>query len=83
MSSMFTMPLQSKSTTNPPIWQATTSTYLWCGEDAVVDPAYQRELAALARWSEGFDSSHSPMLSQPEQLAEALARVLERTPSTA
>jgi pimeloyl-ACP methyl ester carboxylesterase len=66
-----------------PIWQATASTYLWCDDDAVVAAAYQHELARSCHFSEGFASSHSPMLSQPERLAEAVGRVLERTPARA
>jgi pimeloyl-ACP methyl ester carboxylesterase len=44
----------------------------WCWEELIprLEP----------RYSEGFDASHSPMLSQPDRLAEALGRVLARTP---
>ena len=68
---------------DPPIWQATASTYLWCDDDATVLADYQHRLARVCRFSEGFASSHSPMLSQPERMAEAIGRVLERTPPSA
>jgi pimeloyl-ACP methyl ester carboxylesterase len=70
-------------TSDPPIWQATASTYLWCDDDATVLADYQHRLAQVCRFSEGFASSHSPMLSQPQRLAEAIGRVLERTPPSA
>jgi len=64
----------------PPLYEAVPSTYLWCHHDRVVLPDYQREVAGHTRYSEGFSTGHSPMLSAPDELAAALTRVLERTP---
>ena len=67
------------SPSDPPLWKVVPSTYLWCDEDAVVDPEHQRALAKHTRYGEGLATSHSPMLSAPDALAAALGRVLERT----
>ena len=67
--------------TAPPLWEAVRSTYLWCEQDAVVEVAYQKELARHMHDAEGFDASHSPMLSRPDELAAAIGRVIERTPA--
>jgi len=62
-----------------PLYERVPSTYLWCDDDRVVHPKYQRQLAEHTRYSEGFATSHSPMLSAPDELVAALLRVLERT----
>jgi len=67
--------------TDPPLWDVVPSTYLWCDHDRTVKPAYQREVAGRMRYAEGFDTSHSPMLSQPDTVVAALSRVLKRTPA--
>ncbi|MEE2679298.1 MAG: alpha/beta fold hydrolase [Myxococcota bacterium] len=63
----------------PSLHDTVPSTYLWCEHDRAVLPNYQRQVAGHTRYSEGFPTSHSPMLSAPDTLARALGRVLERT----
>lgn len=62
-----------------PLYERVPSTYLWCDADRVVRPEYQHQLAKHTRYSEGFATGHSPMLSAPDELVAALLRVLERT----
>lgn len=63
----------------PDVHDTVPSTYLWCEHDRTVLPDYQRQVAGHTRYSEGFATSHSPMLSAPDALAIALGRALERT----
>ena len=65
----------------PPLYESGPATYLWCDHDRAVLPDYHREIARHMRYSEGFATSHSPMLSAPDELSAALMRVLERTPA--
>jgi pimeloyl-ACP methyl ester carboxylesterase len=57
----------------PPAWTHTPSTYVVCTDDRAFHPDTQRELARHAVDVIEWDTSHSPMLSQPEQVAELLA----------
>lgn len=56
-------------------WREKPATYLVCGADRAVPPSLQREMAqriptgAVVEWP---DSSHSPFLSHPAELAELL-----------
>ena len=65
---------------DPPLWEQVPATYLWCDDDRAVRPDYQHQVAERIRYSEGFSTGHSPMLCAPTALADALGRVLERTP---
>lgn len=60
-----------------PAWQEIPSTYIVCARDGALPPPMQRDVFArrLERSIE-LDSSHSPFLSQPAALAEALASTL-------
>jgi pimeloyl-ACP methyl ester carboxylesterase len=62
--------------TDTPFHEAVTSTYIWCDDDRAVRPDYQRQIAKVTRYSEGLASSHSPMLSAPDELVAALQRAL-------
>jgi pimeloyl-ACP methyl ester carboxylesterase len=64
--------------TETPFYEAVPSTYIWCDDDRAVRPDYQRQIAKATRHSEGLETSHSPMLSAPDELVAALQRVLER-----
>jgi pimeloyl-ACP methyl ester carboxylesterase len=65
--------------TQPPkavAWKERPTTYVVCGADRAVAPSLQREMAeripdaAVVEWP---DSSHSPFLSRPAEVAELLA----------
>jgi pimeloyl-ACP methyl ester carboxylesterase len=51
------------------------TTYIICEQDNAVPVAAQEQMAALADNVERLPSSHQPMASMPEKLAEVLARV--------
>jgi pimeloyl-ACP methyl ester carboxylesterase len=56
-----------------PAWRDIPSTYLVCARDGALPPDLQRTLfAPRAERSIELDSGHSPFLSQPAALAEAL-----------
>jgi pimeloyl-ACP methyl ester carboxylesterase len=57
----------------PPAWTHIPSTYVVCTDDRALHPDTQREMARHAVDVIEWDTSHSPMLSQPEQVAELLA----------
>ncbi|MCH2170726.1 alpha/beta fold hydrolase [Myxococcota bacterium] len=59
-----------------PLWQQVPSTYLVCEQDGVLRPEYQRLVAAMMPAQVFLPTSHSPMLSRPELLAEKLQRVV-------
>jgi len=54
-----------------PAWRDTPSWYLVAGEDRIIPPAAEREMAARAgaRTVE-IDSSHVPMISHPDEVVE-------------
>lgn len=54
-------------------WKEVPSTYVICADDRVIEPALQREVLAprTTRIVE-LDSGHSPFLSMPSELAEAM-----------
>jgi pimeloyl-ACP methyl ester carboxylesterase len=57
-----------------PAWRSIPSTYIVCAQDRAFPPELQREVfAPRASDVVELDSSHSPFLSQPEQLAKVLA----------
>ena len=61
-----------------PSWREVPSTYLVCTEDRAVSIDYQRKAAALVAYSEEIPASHSPMISVPALVVEALQRVIAR-----
>jgi pimeloyl-ACP methyl ester carboxylesterase len=57
-----------------PAWREIASTYIVCARDGAMPPDLQRSLfAPRAGRSIELDTSHSPFLSQPAALADALA----------
>lgn len=51
------------------------TTYIICGNDRVIPPAAQEQMAARADHVERLASSHQPMVSMPRGLAAVLDRV--------
>lgn len=61
-----------------PAWRRHPSTYLACTADQVLAPRVQREVyGPRAQQLVTLDSGHSPFLSRPQQLAQALAAVAQ------
>jgi pimeloyl-ACP methyl ester carboxylesterase len=60
-------------TSLPPAWRLYPTTYVVCGQDRGVNPDDQRTMAALAGDMVELDTSHSPFLSRPRQVAELIA----------
>ncbi|MGH8218897.1 MAG: alpha/beta hydrolase [Steroidobacteraceae bacterium] len=61
-----------------PAWRDIPSTYIVCATDGALPPDLQRTLfAPRAERSMELDTGHSPFLSQPAALAQALAQALE------
>ena len=57
----------------PPAWTQMPSTYVVCTDDRAVHPDTQREMAEHADDRVVWDTSHSPMLSRPDLVADLLA----------
>jgi pimeloyl-ACP methyl ester carboxylesterase len=57
----------------PPAWTQMPSTYVVCTDDRAVHPDTQREMAKHADDRVVWDTSHSPMLSRPDLVADLLA----------
>ena len=57
----------------PPAWTQMPSTYVVCTDDRAVHPDTQREMAKHADDRVVWDTSHSPMLSRPDIVADLLA----------
>jgi pimeloyl-ACP methyl ester carboxylesterase len=69
-------PLAGPETDVPPAaWTTIPSTYVVCTLDRTIDPETQREMARHATDVVTWDTSHSPMLSQPELVADLLAEL--------
>jgi pimeloyl-ACP methyl ester carboxylesterase len=54
-------------------WMDIPSTYVICTDDRTVHPDSQREMAKHANNVVEMDTSHSPMLSRPDAVADVLA----------
>ena len=59
----------------PPAWMQMPSTYVVCTDDRTVHPDTQRQMAEHADDVVVWDTSHSPMLSRPELVADLLAKL--------
>jgi pimeloyl-ACP methyl ester carboxylesterase len=57
----------------PAAWMQMPSTYIVCTDDRAVHPDSQRDMAEHADDVVVWDTSHSPMLSRPELVADLLA----------
>jgi pimeloyl-ACP methyl ester carboxylesterase len=64
-----------------PAWLTIPSTYVVCTDDRTIHPDTQREMAKHATDVVEWDTSHSPMLSQPDLVADLLAELAARAPS--
>jgi pimeloyl-ACP methyl ester carboxylesterase len=60
-------------TSLPPAWKLYPTTYVVCKQDHGVNPDDQRAMAANAGDVVELDTSHSPFLSQPRQVADIIA----------
>jgi pimeloyl-ACP methyl ester carboxylesterase len=59
----------------PAAWKQIASTYVVCTDDQTIAPESQRKMATNADHVVEWDTSHSPMLSQPELVADLLAEL--------
>lgn len=56
-------------------YRTTPSTYFVCADDRTISPKLQRLVASRMTDTVEWDTSHSPMLSQPQLVADALAEL--------
>jgi pimeloyl-ACP methyl ester carboxylesterase len=63
---------------SPPFWECLPVTYIGCEDDGVVSPEYQRTVCEQLRFGTMIDSDHSPMLGQPDALAELVLEAIGR-----
>ena len=61
---------------NDPAWKHKPSTFVLCTQDETIRPEVQRFFASRCDRLVELDSSHSPMLSMPDQVAEIIASCL-------
>jgi pimeloyl-ACP methyl ester carboxylesterase len=54
--------------------RAHPTTYIICERDQAIPPAAQEQMAAAADHRHRLPSSHQPMTSMPDELADALGR---------
>jgi pimeloyl-ACP methyl ester carboxylesterase len=64
--------------TIPPAWLTIPSTYVVCTDDRTLHPDMQRDMAQHATDVVTWDTSHSPMLSRPDLVADLLAQLARR-----
>jgi pimeloyl-ACP methyl ester carboxylesterase len=73
MTQGITTPADPDAPAAPPAWLKIPSTYVICTDDRALHADSQREMARHADTVVTWDTSHSPMLSQPDLVAELLA----------
>ena len=59
----------------PAAWKHIESTYVVCNDDRTIAPESQRRMAEQADHVVALDGSHSPMLAQPDAVADLLADI--------
>ncbi len=59
----------------PAAWKKIESTYVVCSDDRTIAPESQRKMATNAQHVVEWDTSHSPMLSRPDLVADLLAEL--------
>ena len=59
-------------------WRHLPSSYILTSQDCALPPDFQRMFAAQADETYEIDSSHSPFLSRPDELADLLAAIAMR-----
>jgi pimeloyl-ACP methyl ester carboxylesterase len=62
----------------PAAWKHIESTYVVCSQDQTIAPESQRKMAEQANHVVELDASHSPMLSQPDVVADLLAGLVAK-----
>lgn len=79
--------LQSQQVLGPAItdaaWRRAPSSYIVLKQDRALPPDFERMFAAQADETFEFDSSHSPFLSRPDDLASLLVAIAVRDFATA
>ncbi len=63
----------------PAAWKQIESTYVVCTDDQTIAPESQRKMATNANHVVEWDTSHSPMLSRPELVADLLTDLAAKT----
>ena len=63
----------------PAAWKQIESTYVVCSDDRTIAPESQRKMATNADHVVELGGSHSPMLAQPEVVADLLAGLAAKT----
>ena len=63
----------------PAAWKQIESTYVVCSDDRTIAPESQRNMATNADHVVEWDTSHSPMLSRPDLVADLLAELAAKT----
>lgn len=59
-------------------WRRVPSSYVVTQQDRALPPDFQRMFAAQSDETYQIDSSHSPFLSRPDELAELLVAIAEQ-----
>jgi pimeloyl-ACP methyl ester carboxylesterase len=68
--------LQESDESPPPAaWKQLPSTYVVCNDDRTIAPESQRRMAEQADHVIALDGSHSPMLAQPDVVADILTEI--------
>lgn len=65
-------------TSAAPAWDLYPTTYVVCAQDRTINPDTQRAMAAKAGDVVELDTSHSPFLSRPRQVADIIAERIRR-----
>jgi pimeloyl-ACP methyl ester carboxylesterase len=60
-------------------WRKLATTYVVCADDAAIPASAQHRLAQRCNERHVWDTSHSPMLSQPDLLVELLGELASRS----
>ncbi len=71
--------LQGDDAPPPAAWKQIESTYVVCTDDQTIAPESQRKMATNADHVVEWETSHSPMLSRPELVADLLADLAAKT----
>jgi pimeloyl-ACP methyl ester carboxylesterase len=63
-------------------WRKIPSTYVICEKDSAIPPAVQERMARRAHRVQRLNTSHSPFMSQPSQVAHLLHHELKQAAAT-
>jgi pimeloyl-ACP methyl ester carboxylesterase len=67
----------------PAAWKQIPSTYVVCSQDRTIAPESQRTMAQQADHVVELDTSHSPMLSEPDAVADLLGDLAAKADANA